>query len=596
MGWFGHKCKCAYADHLTIFLLCTLMFASPAVAQSGIPASTFGMSPSASAPSNTSGLTTAFSAVDSPTVLFAPGVYNLNCATFSATSSISLIGAGAAKTILRFPSGCSFASDVFRWTSKSNVTIANITIDLNIPVTPTSPINALAFQAYAGSTDQLLVTDSAIINGTSPMFMVGFAAAGGASYTNVRIVNNYVTLAAAARTQNQCIGSTTNDGAGTIPSSEISHNVCVNSGIQSDGAFARIIGNDVSGYQFGTGLFTAYNVSLTNAPTSNNCIIADNVFHDTPPTFDANDTPAGGLENNCYNALVANNLAYNLGGYGFLNYGSNATYIGNTARNNGKAGSGSVSGTLTESGFGLNFNGTHPAYESQNVTLIGNVAFDNGTGTQKYGYHEGLGHTYGAILKGNNFMGALQALNIQRGISNGTTGPDGFISTLGSLAATSTSLAWTTLDTASYKRWNLTCHDVTPTTVAPIVIQTGVGKTPTWNTVSNGYFSNQIDAAKGVTTNVVAGTFAFMGMGTSSWDNSGVLRGGFSVDVGDLGVSIWQKAFRWSGSYRMATSGNYTPFSGTGAWVLDNNAVTAIRVTANGQPFYGVCTLQGFIN
>jgi hypothetical protein len=253
-----------------------------------------------------------------------------------------------------------------------------------------------------------------MVNGISPIIMVGVSAAGGSRYSNVRIRQNRISLAVAAPTQNQCIAMTTNDGAGEIPDAKIIDNVCIGSGIQTDGANTKIVGNDISGYRFGAGIFTAFNIDVAHAPTSTTCVISRNVLHDTPPGFDINETAPAGIENNCYGAIISNNVAYNLGGAGYFNYASSAIYEHNVSRNNGRSGSCGVSGVLDQAGFSLNYNGTHPAFMSRNVKMIGNVAYDDGVGTQAYGYAEGAGHSYNTKFKGNRFSGSKQALALQR--------------------------------------------------------------------------------------------------------------------------------------------------------------------------------------
>lgn len=385
---------------------------SGGAASSEHAAADYGMRVGAASLVNSAGLGRIFDAVDSPTVVFASGTYEISCSAFVANSSVSLIGAGAGKTILKFPMGCKFDHNVFLWTSKSGVKISNLTIDMNKP-TPGKLYNVLAFQAYAGNTDKIEISGVAIVNGISPVIMIGVASAGGYRYSNVNIHGNFVSLAAAAPTQNQCIALTTNDGAGEIPAAKISYNYCSNSGIQTDGALTEINGNDVSGYRFGTGLFTAFNNDVSKAPTSNRCIIMNNVFHDTPNGRDINDTAPGGIENNCYNAIIYGNIARNLGGAGYFNYGSNSIYIKNAAINNGKSGSHGVSRVLDQAGFALNYNGAHPAFMSRNVKMIDNVAYDDGAGTQAYGYAEGGGHSYNTVFEGNSFSGRIQSMVLQ---------------------------------------------------------------------------------------------------------------------------------------------------------------------------------------
>jgi hypothetical protein len=101
------------------------------------------------------------------------------------------------------------------------------------------------------------------------------------------------------------------------------------------------------------------------APTISNrdCVIKDNVLHDTAQTLDVNRTTPGGLENNCLNSVVSGNRAVNLGGPGFLNIASGARYIDNETVNVGFTGKNSAVGDADSGAF---------------------VAFDNGSGLSWY--------------------------------------------------------------------------------------------------------------------------------------------------------------------------------------------------------------------
>lgn len=373
----------------------------------GVPADRFGLSPANTPAQNLAAMTKAFAAADSPKIRFAPGVYRLACGAFRAASAISLIGAGKTATTLQFEKGCQFNGDIFLWDSKSDVAVTDLTIDFNTPATPNKRINGLAFHAYSGDTDGLTIRNMRAINATSPVLVIAAAAAGGHRYTNIAITHNYVTLAEAAPTQNQCIALTTVNGAGKIPHAVVSYNICINTGIQVDGDYTQVVGNDISKFRFGTAIFAAFRSGkgITGDTATNRfCRIEGNVMHDSPAGLDVNNVAAGGLENSCYQSVVKNNRAYNLGGAGFFNFAAGTSYIDNLAWNNGKQGPVGANSHLNQGGFALEDNFTEsPAYSSQDVTLTGNKAWDDGAGTQRFGYVEFSDRVLHVTLKDNDF-------------------------------------------------------------------------------------------------------------------------------------------------------------------------------------------------
>lgn len=186
------------------------------------------------------------------------GVFNLPCRShYRAASSISLRGAGAGRSVLRLERACpQLDHPIMEWTSKSGVRISGWTLDLN-DSRFTSLQSVLLFQAYAGDSTGLQIDHVAVINSNTLSLLIGVAAAGGFTYSKVVIDNNYLRMSP-GQSQNQCIALSTVNGLGYIPDAKITNNSCIGSGIQADGAGTLIAGNDVSGYAFGTGIFTAF--------------------------------------------------------------------------------------------------------------------------------------------------------------------------------------------------------------------------------------------------------------------------------------------------------------------------------------------------
>ena len=140
------------------------------------------MSPSAPPRENAAALEKEF-ASPSPRVLHFPaGTWLLPCgSTFSARGALSLMGAGADRTIIRLQRGCTIEHPLFSWASKSNVRLSDFTLDLNNSRTNMRQ-NILEFLAYDGDAGRLQIDHIAISNGNTLSFQIAVGAAGGFRY------------------------------------------------------------------------------------------------------------------------------------------------------------------------------------------------------------------------------------------------------------------------------------------------------------------------------------------------------------------------------------------------------------------------------
>ncbi|WP_150126897.1 hypothetical protein [Sphingomonas panacis] len=229
-------------------------------------AAAFGISAANTAEANTRGFDAFFASPRPSVVHLSAGTYNLSCRTYTAASAVSILGAGAANTILRLPRGCSFSTPFMAWDGKADVRVSGLTIDLNDPVYPAlQPV--LKFTAYDADAARLSVDHIAILNGNSPSLQITVGATAGHKYDGVVISDNYLQMRPATTT-NQCIALTTVNGTGYIPAAQVIGNVCKGSGIQIDGADTRVSENDVSGFSFGTAIYAQQNVGLPVAAAS----------------------------------------------------------------------------------------------------------------------------------------------------------------------------------------------------------------------------------------------------------------------------------------------------------------------------------------
>lgn len=534
------------------------------------------------------------------TIYFSPGTYRIGCGHYFTTSTAGLnfAGAGMGVSTLKLDSGCTLTADLFKADAKNGWAWRDLTIDLNTN-TSGSLFNVIGAYAYAGDMDGFTVERVEIKNGVSPAVLIGGGAAGGHSLKHMRVAFNVLKMTAAL-TQNQCVGTTTVNGAGYIPDSYIASNRCEGAGMQVDGAGPLVILNDISGWKFGAGIFTTYQTGGAAAPTSNHdCLIAYNTIHDATDTNeDVNSDPHNGIENDCWRSTVIGNVVYNNAGAGIVSFTNYVTHIGNVAYNNGLIGSGSSQGAGAQAGFyiadasggvGAQYAGTHNVY-------VGNTAYDNGTDTQKYGYYEEPSHTFSSDLRGNHFSGSTAAQVIQASSSSQSAGDVGYRKTLTSQVTTTTALTFTGLDTTAFKNWTLTCRTLTPNASASwIGVQVGEGATPTWET--GAHYANQLL----IVSNGASSTYATAGdtamtPTSENLDNTQTAPGWFQMTFGDLAYGAGYRMVRSQTAYFKNGVG-MAAASGSHTWANDTNPWTALRVVSGPTPgtsdFYGTCTLEG---
>lgn len=534
-------------------------------------------------------LTAAFAKPNSPTIRVPAGVYRLPCGVYyTASSSVSFIGEGKGKSVFKFDAGCTVTNDIFAWDARSDVMIRDITIDVNTPAVPSVPHNVVVVYAYSGSVNSFVLHNTEILNAVDKFFMVGVAAAGGNTLSNFVASDNLIT-ATAGLLQNQCIGMTTVNGSGNIDGFQVINNRCVGSGIQIDGKNGVVSGNDISAFKFGTGIFLAFDNPIVSPPTCSSVVVSNNVIHDSTTGVDSNNTAFGGIENSCVKSTLANNIIHSLGGAGIFNFASDTLITGNVIWDTGKNGSGGAGGVSDQSGIVVSYSAPLGApYDAANVTVVGNKVWDPGTGWPKYGMYTFQPGTP-VVSRSNDFRGSVQAIFSATG---DISSDDGYIATRDALVGLGTSsLAWSSLDTKSYKNWSLQCRQLTPLNLGKIGVQFGRGATPTWLTAAS-YGNTQIYNDGTTTASVSSGADAAIWVGASNYDNTQGFPALFTMNFGDLGYIAGYRLSNYSGSYGAAGIGLVNT-TGNGTWAGDSNPVDAIRVISDNGDFYGSCTLLG---
>lgn len=298
------------------------------------------------------------------------------------------------------------------WDGKSGVTLRDLTIDFNNPEVPQTLKAGVVFLAYSASVTGLLVENVAILNGSDRMFVLAVAANAGHTFANPVIANSVITLGRPGTLQNQCIAFTTNNLAGDIRGAKITNNRCVGSGIQYDGGSGTVSGNDVSGFKFGTGIFSAYNDPPRTPQSCRQSTFSNNNIHSTTSGVDSNRTAFGGIENSCTDSLITKNKLHGLGGAAISNFARNVTIANNQMWDNGRNGDGGAGGYCDQGAICVGVSPLGAPYDSDNIVVEGNRAWNSGTKTQVYSYVEAPGFKGRSTVKGNDFEEPQRSLRV----------------------------------------------------------------------------------------------------------------------------------------------------------------------------------------
>lgn len=243
----------------------------------------------------TAAIAGAFGALDAPVVRFPVGTFAVStCRTLDAASSVSLIGSGRGKTVIRVAaSTCS--GGLFQWTQASQVAIRGLTIDMN-GATAATATGILSFLAD----DDVLIDEVDVINvGSGPFYAI----AGNGAY-DVTIQNSRCVFKAAATSANQCVNSS--NSFRTAKNWTIRNNVFINSGAFYEGDDFKSSGNDISGWAFGGGI-------TIGSTTSDSKFSSDNdTVHDSGTALDVNHTFPAAVEASGFGQIITNGGFYNV--------------------------------------------------------------------------------------------------------------------------------------------------------------------------------------------------------------------------------------------------------------------------------------------
>lgn len=299
--------------------------------------------------------------------------------TFTGGIAPMLLGGGPDKTRVRVDAA-SFATDLIVFVgAPRGIKMHGICFDQNGATTATA-VGMLGFQ----NPEDIEIAFCEFIN----FDKIGMAM-NGARYFDVR--NNRFTRATASTAYNQAFLL----GSSSQPSKEgrFSHNTCLRSGTDFDGANIEIDNNDISGWSFGAGVTTEQSAS------SYRYTIRDNKCYGSTGT-DVNGYKPGGIENWGSYSVITGNSCYSNSGAGMDQGGQYSYVAGNFCYNNGTSGApGVVAG-----GDGIVSRYGSVTYNANYSTYVGNTCYDAQVSkTQGYGYADQSASLNGITHRGNKY-------------------------------------------------------------------------------------------------------------------------------------------------------------------------------------------------
>jgi len=372
-------------------------------------------------PSGVSDSTAAINAADvaataaGQILYFPPGIYSINQGTRLTMHGASWLGADRNQSILKSAAGVYPApTQMVTCSGKSNLTISRLGFDMSLVTFPaaTTCRHLLMFNCTNWEVFDCAFTGIQTYN-------IGIYPNGGDLWS---IKDCYFIQAVPSANQSQAINVQQNSGR-----HQICRNICIGTGIFSNGANGLYAENLISGWQFGGGIVLGPLAGCTsNRVIGNYCVGGLG-------NPDVNNTYSHGIECWSPNTQIIGNYCANNMGAGITIGGTNCVVVGNECLNNCQSGQ-SLGGII---GYGTLISAV--AYSASNSVITNNQLSDNqGVPTQKYGYKEypnigGAAPITGVLVANNVALGNTIS---PYGYGGGATGGSYFSGSLGINGAT----------------------------------------------------------------------------------------------------------------------------------------------------------------
>lgn len=304
----------------------------------------------------------------------------LGAAGFTGKSNVQILGEDKFTSIIQL--SVNPTAEFMAWSSKTNFSVKNLTIDWNNKV---APANNSAISCTLCS--RFDVENIRVIN--IDKFGIGL---NGCTYYSVR--KNYIHKVTAVNTQNQAI--LISDASGVSTDGTIELNECQNTGINASCSRTSFIKNTVYNFKFGGGITTE------QAANCHSLTIDGNTVYGGTGT-DVNATACPGIENWAPRSTISKNICYSNAGSGIDQGGQFCTTDGNICFNNGTVGGSGIEGRYGTA----TYNGSYSTY-------TGNICFDTAGagGTQSYGFADHASVSYCKVFANNFKQNKLGAQNV----------------------------------------------------------------------------------------------------------------------------------------------------------------------------------------
>jgi len=317
-------------------------------------------------------------------VFFPAGTYLINTSILvTGKNNVSLQGAGMNVSIIKCAAATTFSVPPLDITSSSNVSVASFSFDSN----SNASVASLPVVRFVSCTDTSF-SDSKISH--------SYIGIGINSCTRFRVERNFITKNAVATTLNYNINVTS-----TITVSnqgEINDNFCTNSGSGFLGNQINISRNQFINNSYGAGIATFGSTPSTIAGFFGKYYISDNTCHNGTQR-DVDGFMVAGMEVAGPYSRIENNTVSNNAGEGIRLFAFQSICSGNNVFGNGIG----LDGTFRQAGIVPCDATTIAGYNASYSTITNNQCFDNGGGTQLYGYYDQQTTLLGMVVQGNNF-------------------------------------------------------------------------------------------------------------------------------------------------------------------------------------------------
>lgn len=318
-------------------------------------------------------------------IYFPAGTYFIaSSIQVSSKSNVVLQGAGVDVAIIKCSSSATFTVPALDITNSTTVLVNGLTVDSN----SNSSLNSLAVVRFVSCTDTVF-SDSKILH--------SYVGLGVNSCVRFRVERNYLRKNAVATTLNYNINVSSTLSVSS--QGEVNDNFCLNSGSGFIGSDINISRNQFISNSYGAGIATFGNGATGTTPGFfyGKYFISDNLCRNGTQR-DSDGYMVAGMEIAGAYSRIENNTVHDNAGEGIRLFAYQSICTGNIVFGNGTG----LDGTYRQAGI-VTFDATTITNYNASYSLIsGNRCFDNGGGTQLYGYYEQQSTLVGMTVQGNN--------------------------------------------------------------------------------------------------------------------------------------------------------------------------------------------------